>query len=127
MVIYPDIEKVVIAYLKANLLTITGYENVNIATIKSKNNNLNEVIITGAYNSDINQVMRNASAVIDIYANSYEEANTLALLTDALIREATVNNIKQVLVVVGPTRTIEQSQQEKRSISVDFVVKANDL
>ena len=71
IVIYTDIEKVLVAYLKENLLTIAGYENVNIATIKSKNNNLNEVIITGAYNSDINQVMRNASAVRDIYANSY--------------------------------------------------------
>lgn len=127
MVIYSDIEKTLVSYLKSTLNAMPEYINVRVATVKSKENSLPEVIIKGAYNADINQVLRAASAVIDVYATSYEEANRLSLIVDAFIREATVGDIKKVDVVLGPTRTIEQSQMEKRSLSVDFVVKANNL
>ena len=127
MVIYPDIEELIIAYLKSNLLTITGYENVNIAPIKSMNDNASEVIIQGAYNNDISKVHRAASLVIEVYADTFEKANTLSLIVDALIREATVNDIKKVDVVVGPIRLAEASSSEKRSLSVDLVVKATQM
>jgi len=127
MVIYPDIEKILVSYMKSALNIIAGYETVKVSTIKSKNDSTTEVIITGSYNTDINKVTRAASAIIDIYADTYENANTLALLVDALIREATVEGIKKVDVVVGPTRTAEASQSEKRSLSIDLTVKGNDL
>ena len=127
MVIYPDIEKILISYIKSTLNIIAGYETVYVSTVKSGKDNLNEVIITGSYNTDITKVTRNASAVIDVYGQSYNEANTLSLLVDAIIREATVEGIKRVDVVVGPTRTAEASQSEKRSISIDLTVKGNDL
>jgi hypothetical protein len=127
MVIYPDIEEIIINYFKDNLLTITGYENVNIAPIKSMNDNASEVIITAAYNADISQVHRNASLVLEVYSDTFEKANTLALVVDALIREATVNEIKKVTVVVGPVRLTESSTSEKRSLSVDLVIKATQM
>lgn len=127
MVIYPDIDELLITYLKDTLLVITGYENVNIAPIKSMNDNASEVIVTASYNRDISQVHRNASAVIEVYADTFEKANTLSLIVDALIREATVNGIKKVDVVVGPVRLAEASTSEKRSLSIDLVVKATQM
>lgn len=127
MVIYPDIDELLISYLKDTLLVITGYENVNIAPVKSMNDNASEVIVTASYNRDISQVHRNASAVIEVYADTFEKANTLSLIVDALIREATVNGIKKVDVVVGPVRLAEASTSEKRSLSIDLVVKATQM
>ena len=127
MVIYPDIDAIIISYLKDNLLTITGYENVNIAPVKSMNDNASEVIVTGAYNSDISKVHRSASLILEVYSDTFEKANTLALIVDALIREATVNEIKKVDVVLGPVRLAEPSTSEKRSLSVDLVVKATQM
>jgi hypothetical protein len=126
MIIYPDIEKIIVSYLKTELNSIAGYETVKVSTIKSKEDLLSEVIINGSYNSDINKVMRSASAVIDVYSDTYEKANTLGLLVDALIRDATISGIKKIDVVVGPTRTTEASQSERRSLSIDLIVKAND-
>jgi hypothetical protein len=126
MVIYPDIEKILVSYVKTTLNAIAGYENVKVSTIKSTDDKLSEVVITASYNSDINQVMRNASAVIDVYSDTYEKASTLSLLVDSIIREATVDGIKKVDVVLGPTRTAEASQSELRSLSVDFIVKATN-
>lgn len=126
-VIYPDIEEIIIAYLKDNLLTISGYENVNIAPVKSMNDNGSEVIVTGAYQRDLSDVHRDASLLLEIYAETFEKANTLSLVVDALIRAATVNNIKKVEVVVGPVRLPDASPLEKRSLSVDLVVKATQM
>ena len=111
-VIYPDLEEIIIAYFKTNLNTITGYENVNIAPVKSMNDNAQEVIINCSYNRDISDVHRNASAVIEVYADTFENANTLSLIVDALIRKATVNGIKKVDVIVGPVRLSEASTSE---------------
>lgn len=127
MVIYPDIEELIIAYLKSNLLTIAGYENVNIAPVKSMSDSASEVIVNGSYNRDLSAVHRAASLVLEVYADSFEKANTLSLVVDALIREATVNDIKKVDVVIGPVRVNEPSTLEKRSLSVDLVVKATQM
>ena len=124
MVIYPDIEELIIDYLKDNLLTITEYSDVRIGHTKSKNDNLSEVIVTGSYNRDLSEVHRSASLVLEVYANTYEKASTLALIVDSLIREATVDAIKKVEVTVGPIRLAEASTSEKRSLSVDLVVKS---
>jgi len=127
MVIYPDLEEIIISYFKDNLLTIEGYENVNIAPVKSMNDNASEVIVNASYNNDISQVHRNASLILEVYSDTFEKANTLSLIVDALIREATVGSIKKVDVIVGPVRLSEASTLEKRSLSVDLVVKATQM
>jgi hypothetical protein len=127
MVIYPDLEEIIISYFKDNLLTIEGYENVNIAPVKSMDDNASEVIVNASYNNDISQVHRNASLILEVYSDTFEKANTLSLIVDALIREATVGSIKKVDVIVGPVRLSEASTLEKRSLSVDLVVKATQM
>lgn len=124
MVIFPDIEKIIVSYLSSGLASI-GESDVKVRINKSKNNDEKEVIITGAYNADIPPVHKQASIVIDIYCPSHEEANSLSLKVDSLIRGATIEGIKKVDVVLGPVRTAEASQSQKRSISVDLIVQAS--
>jgi hypothetical protein len=126
MVIYPDIEKIIVSYL-SNALTNIGETDVKVRINKSKDNDIKEVIITGSYTSEISPVHKTASIVVDIYCPTHEEANTLSLIVDSLIRGATVEGIKKVDVVLGPVRTAEASQSQKRSMSVDLVVQASNL
>jgi len=125
MIKYSDIEVILIGYLKEKLEELE-MDDILVSVKKSKNNNLKEIIITANYNDEFTPVHRNASAVIDIYAPSYGEANSLSLIVEALIREATIGDIKKVEVVLGPTRTTELTQSERRSISVDLIIKANN-
>jgi hypothetical protein len=125
MIKYSDIEVILISYLKEKFEELE-MDDILVSVKKSKNNNLKEIIITANYNDEFTPVHRNASAVIDIYAPSYGEANSLSLIVEALIREATIEDIKKVEVVLGPTRTTELTQSERRSISVDLIIQANN-
>lgn len=126
MIIYPDIEKIIVSYLSEALINI-GETDVKVRINKSKNNDEKEVIITAAYNADIPPVHKQASLVIDIYCPTHEEANALSLKVDSVIRGATIQGIKKVDVVLGPVRTAEASQSQKRSMSVDLIVQASNL
>lgn len=125
MIIFSDLEIILVDYLKEQLEAI-DMADVKVSVKKSKENNLKEVIITANYIDEVTRVHRNATAVLDIYAPTYGEANSLSLTVESLIREATVGDIKKVEVVLGPTRTTELTQSERRSISVDLVIKANN-
>lgn len=126
MIKYPDIEITLVSFLKEELEQ-AGEENIIVSTKKSKTNGLKEIIITANYNNEITPVHRIASAIIDIYAPTYAEANTLSLTVESIIREATTGEIKKVEVIVGPTRTTETTQSERRTISIEMVVKANQI
>jgi hypothetical protein len=125
MIKYSDIEITLINYLK-NALEDENINDVIVSVKKSKQNGLKEIVLTGNYNDEFTPVHRSASAIIDIYAPTYAEANSLSLTVEALIREATVGDIKKVEVVLGPTRTTELTESERRSISVDLIIQANN-
>lgn len=125
MIIFSDLEVILVDYLKEKFAELE-MDDIKVSVKKSKQNDIKEVIITANYNDEITHVHRNASAVLDIYAPTYAEANSLSLIVEALIREATVGDIKKVEVVLGPTRTTELTTSERRSISVDLVIKANN-
>lgn len=125
MIIFSDIETVLVEHMKQKFNEL-NMDDIIVSVKKSKQNGLKEVIITGNYNDEFTPVHRSASAVIDVYAPTYGEANSLSLIVEALIREATVGDIKKVEVVLGPTRTTELTESERRSISVDLIIKANN-
>lgn len=126
-IIYSDLDATIIDYLKTNILSIPEWTNVLIGVKKSLNDNANEIIVTSSYNGDITKVTRSASLVLEIYAHDFETANTLSLVVDSIIRNATVGDIKKVEVAIGPVRTTEASSAEKRSLSVDLVVQATQI
>lgn len=133
MLIFPDIEKVLVAYFK-QALDDYGTElasNVRVATKYSQPDEdtpAKQVVIVGAYNNETNaRVTRTGSVTIDVYADDYATASELALLVEALVRNCMGNEIKMAEVRLGPVRTTEQGMQERRSLDVGIVIKGNEI
>ena len=133
MLIFPDIEKELVAYFNQALENI-GTDlatDVRVGTIHSQPDQETphkQIVIIGSYNSDtIDRVTKFATVTIEVYADDYATASSLGLLAEALVRESTGQHIKRAEVRLGPVRTNEEGQQERRSLDVELIVKGTDL
>ena len=131
-VIFPDVEELLVSFLIDALadIDLPIADNVRVGTIKLGADAVRpskEVILVGAYNETLDVVRRVATATVDVYGDTYEEASELALLVAALIVNCTDGAIKRAVVSLGPVRILEESNQEKRSMTVDLIVKGSDL
>ncbi|HLP97656.1 MAG TPA: hypothetical protein VK149_04345 [Sideroxyarcus sp.] len=130
-IIFPDIEPVIVAHLVDRLADIDDpiATDVRVGTIKLPPGSeaSKEVIVTASYGTTLQHMVREASAVIEVYADDYETASELALLVGAIITQIPHDPIKRAIVTVGPVRTTEEPPREKRTLSVDFTVKGTDF
>lgn len=124
-VIFPDAEKVIVAYLKQNLPEV--FVSVKKPAPDSPNSSSKQVVVNLAYNEERWFVTKTASLTLDCYANTYDEASSLGLLVEALIRGVVGDPIKRAIVRLGPVRTTELGQQERRSLDVELVVNGSNL
>ncbi len=125
-IIFPDVEKLLVTHLTSALAGIYGAGVVRVGTKKAPADATQpsrEVVIVGQYSGSLDDVRAQASAVIDVYANDYETASQLGLQCGALVVEISRVHIKRAVVSLGPVRLVEESTQEKRSLSVDLIVK----
>lgn len=123
-VIYPDIEKVLVAYLQDALGA-----GVHVATKKvapDLEQPEYQVVLTATYGSEKTPVSRFAGVVLEVYADSYADASDLALTVEAELRGIPHSSgpIKALEILSGPTRLGEETEQEKRSLAAEVVVKA---
>jgi hypothetical protein len=130
MVIFPDVEVVLVSYFNSALAALaTPLSNgVRVGTKKAQPDQAQpakEIVINVGYNEEVEYVTKVATVTLEVYANDYGTASQLGLLTEALIRNATGSTIKKVEVRLGPVRTTEEGQQERRSIDVELVVKGS--
>ena len=124
-IIYPDIEKVLVAYLKDSLGS-----DVRVGTVKLGPDSplpAKQVVVTVSWASTKEVVTRYAGVQVECFADTYEDASELGLTVDAVLRTATVGPIKAVFILAGPIRFADESGQEKRAISAEVVVQATDL
>lgn len=130
-VVFPDVEKLLVAHLQATLNARYGSGVVRVATKKAPAETTpypsREVVVAAQYQGVRENVLQEVTAVVDIYANTYENASDLALVTGALIVTISRDYIKRAVVTVGPIRLLEDSTQEKRTLSVDLTVKGSTL
>lgn len=124
-VIFPDAERVIVAYLKENLPDV--FVSVKKPAPDSAAQSDKQVIVNLAYNEERWFVTKIASLTLDCYANSYADANELGLLVEALIRGVVGDPIKRAIVRLGPVRTTEMGQQERRSLDVELVINGSQL
>lgn len=129
---YPDIEVLIVDYLVTRLAALSDpvADDVRVGTIKTAPGSTQpakEIVVTANYTSTSEVMIRNATATIEVYAAGYATASALGLLTSAIIIDITGLHIKKAEVTLGPVRTTEDSPAEKRSISVDFIVKGHSL
>lgn len=128
-VIFPDIEKTLVSYFNT-ALPANGATGVRVGTVKAQPDETQptkELVITVAYNAELDYVRKAASATIEVYADTYANANTLALLVESLVRGCVGEEIKMAEVRIGPVRLPEDSTQEKRSLDVGLIVKGTNL
>lgn len=130
--IYPDIEAILVEYLstalEARLEAFT--DNVFVSTNKLQSNGTEperQVVITGSYGRELDVIRKEATITIDVFTVNYEDANNLSNMVAALMDDCTGPNIKYVEVALGPVRIVEQSLSEQRSMTVDLIVKGNNL
>ena len=131
-VIFPDVELTLVSYLNGALTSLGNAlaTGVRVATKKAQPDETQpakQVVVNAAYNGEINYVTKLASVTLEVYATDYGTANSLGLLIESLIRGSIGEEIKRVTVRLGPVRTVEDSDYEKRSIDVEIVVKGSDL
>jgi hypothetical protein len=123
---YNDIEKDLVAYIISGLAD----GSVRVGTMKlpaAKTEPSKQVVISATLGSETELMLRYGQVVIDIYANDYATASSLAYQVESLLRRATGTNIKHVTVQTGPVRLGDDSGQERRSLSAEVVVKATDI
>lgn len=132
MLIFPDIEKTLVAYFK-QALEDHGSElatDVRVATKHSQPDETTpskQLVIVASYNQEtLDRVTRLGTVTLDVYADDYATASSLALLVEALVRECTGADIKKAELRLGPVRTTEEGQQERRSLDVEVIVKGTD-
>jgi hypothetical protein len=122
-ILYPDIEQTLVSYFN----TALDGENVRVATKHSppgQTTPAKQLVITVSYGSETGQrVTKDATATLEVYADTYAGASSLGLLVEALVRDCVGDQIKRAEVRLGPVRTTEVSGQEKRSLDVALVVK----
>jgi hypothetical protein len=128
-VIFPDIEKTLVTYLN-DVLPEHGATGVRVGTKKAQPDQAQpgkEIVLTAAYNAEQDYVRKTASVTVEIYADTYANANALSLLVAALMPGCVGDEIKLAEVRLGPVRIGEDSTQEKRYLDVGLVVKGTDL
>lgn len=131
-VIFPDIEQLIVQFLNSELASLSDplAANVRVGTTKLPpefDTPEKEVVVVANYSGSLDKVRATATATVEVYSLDYETASSLALLIGALIVGIPGESVKRAVVTLGPVRLSDESPLEKRSLSVDLVVKGSTL
>jgi hypothetical protein len=139
--IFPDLELLVVARLQAALNDNPLTSNVRVSTKKPpatvKPYPLKIVTIRSDGASQIERgLMREESLGVNVYvdtANAYADANQLAAIVEALLRNIAGGPIKLVENILSPTRVSNPGAnealqtEEQRFMTFNVVLKANNF
>jgi hypothetical protein len=132
-VIFPDIEKVLVAAIKAELATRTeAYaQNVFVATKKPapdvKPYPARIIAIRSDGGPKLDWIRKSERIGITIWANTYSDASDLARLIEALSITLTGDEVKLAQVILSPVRVDEAGPQECRYMTLELITKGSTL
>jgi hypothetical protein len=132
-VIFPDVEKVLVADIKTKLTARSeSYTNgVTVATIKPAPDvspyPSKIVVIRSDGGPELDHVRKLERVSVLVYANTYADASNLARMVQALFRTTTGEDIKQVTAVLSPVRVDEEGPQQARYMTFEIITKAKTL
>lgn len=129
-VIFPDVEPIIVAYLQDSLDAAYSDHVVHVATKKAQPDDDQpdvDVVINVAYNDVMNYVTRNASAVIEVFADDYALASNVARYVASVIPNCVGDEIKKAEVRLGPIRDLDETTQEKRNLDIALIIKGSDV
>lgn len=129
-VIFPDIEALVVSYLN-DVLAERNMTGIRVGTKKlpagSTPPEVAEVVVVGNYTGTLDAVRSDATLTIDVYADDYGTASDTARTIGALVVQIPGEEIKRAVVTLGPVRLSDEAPLEKRSMTVELVVKGSTL
>jgi hypothetical protein len=132
-VIFPDVEKVLVAAIKAELTarTETYAQNVFVATKKpaaDKTPYPSRIItIRSDGGPKLDWVRKSERVAVTIWADTYADASDLARLIEALSITLTSDSIKLSQVILSPIRIDEAGPQECRYMTLELITKGSTL
>lgn len=132
-VIFPDIEKVLVAALKTALLARDEpiAANVYVATKKPAPDYSpypsKMVILRADGGPQLDDVRKTERIGVNVWCDTYANANELSYLVAALMKTLTGDSVKYVNMVLSPIRIDEASTEEHRYMTFELVVKASNL
>lgn len=134
--IFPDVEKLLVAAIKAGLTASThsAASGVTVATLKPAPTTSPYPAKVVTVRSDggsqkVRGLTRTERVGVNVYAKTYASASDLAALVESIVRDATGESIKLVETVLSPTRAVEGSTDtsEQRYMTFSVVTKASDI
>ena len=132
-VIFPDVEKVLVAALKAELETReeSYAQNVYVATIKPAADQTpypgRIIVVRSDGGPKLDWVRKSERIGITVWADTYADASDLARLIEALSITMTSDSIKLSQVVLSPVRVDEAGPQECRYMTLELITKGSTL
>jgi hypothetical protein len=132
-VIFPDIERVLVAAIKAELVARaeTYAQNVYVATKKPAADKnpypARIVVIRSDGGPKLDWVRKSERIGITIWADTYADASELARLIEALAITLTSDSVKLSQVILSPIRIDEAGPQECRYITLELITKGSTL
>jgi len=132
-VIFPEIEKVLVAAIQAELDSrAEAYaQDVHVAT-KKPAPDVNPypariVVIRSDGGAQLDWIRKSERVGITIWANDYAQASDLARLIEALAITLTGNEIKLSRIIMSPIRIDEAGPQECRYLTLELITKGSTL
>jgi hypothetical protein len=132
-VIFPDVEKVLVADIKAKL-TARSETYTNAVTVATKKPAADVkpypkkmVVIRSDGGPELDHVRKLERIGVSVYADTYADASNLARMVQALFRTTTGEDIKQVTTILSPVRVDEEGPQEARYMTFEIITKAKTL
>ena len=110
-VLFPDIEKTVVSFIKAQIVG-TSYASTRVATKKNLPDETapqTQIVVTVSYNAEQDYVLKTASLTLEVFADDYATASSLALWLESRIRLIAGDPVKQVIVRFGPVRSSDET------------------
>lgn len=132
-VIFPDIEKVLVAAIKAELddRSESYAQDVVVATKKPAPDvspyPSRIVTVRSDGGPKLDWVRKSERVGITIWADTYADASNLARLIEALSITMTGEHIKLMQVILSPIRIDEPGTQECRYLTLELITKGSTL
>jgi hypothetical protein len=132
-VVFPDVEKVLVAGLKAELeeRAESYAQDVYVATKKPAADQnpypARIIVVRSDGGPKLDWVRKSERIGITIWANTYSDASDLARLIEALSITMTGESIKLSQVILSPVRVDEAGPQECRYMTLELITKGSTL
>jgi hypothetical protein len=131
--IFPDLELILVDRVKDALALETDPSAEDVfVSVKKPPPNLSPypgtivTIRSQGSSTDIAGLLRTEGVGVNIYAQEYGAANTLARIVESVMRNIVGGTLKRIDAISAPTRVTNDGNEEQRYLTFNVIVMAQD-